>query len=160
MRVLFAAFAFAALLALATATQVRQCSGVERTIEDLSDRIQVGGCNKPPCRLRKDTSVGITMKFKPAQDVKNLQTAVSANILGVPFPFIGVDGESACNNIFLKDETTKAGCDLKAGEEYIYKNSIDVLKIYPRVKTVVSWGLKDQKGDYVICFEVPARITN
>ncbi|CAH1999650.1 unnamed protein product [Acanthoscelides obtectus] len=65
MRVLLAVFAFAALVALGAATQVKPCSGVERTIDNLNERIQVGGCNKPPCRLRKDTSVGITMKFQP-----------------------------------------------------------------------------------------------
>lgn len=83
---------------------------------------------------------------------------VSANILGIPFPFPGTDGTDACNDIY-KDQK-QVGCPLKAGEEYEYRHNIEVLAIYPRVKTVVHWGLTTpNKGD-LICFEVPARITN
>lgn len=66
-------------------------------------------------------------------EIKALTNSVSANILGIPFPFVGVDGEDACRNIF-KADGTKVGCNLKAGEEYVYKNKIEVLKIYPKVR--------------------------
>ncbi|KAJ8963261.1 hypothetical protein NQ318_018728, partial [Aromia moschata] len=36
-----------------------------KPIEDLQDRIQIGNCNKPPCRFRKDTVVQAEFKFKP-----------------------------------------------------------------------------------------------
>ncbi|KAG5871606.1 hypothetical protein JTB14_007926 [Gonioctena quinquepunctata] len=131
-----------------------------KSIEDLSKRVQIGSCKKPPCRLRKNTSITVHMKFKPDRDVKSLKASVSADILGIPFPFPGVDGTSACNDIYKEDEKTKAGCDLKAGEEYHFISKIDVLQIYPRLKTVVHWGLTDENEKDVICFEVPARITN
>lgn len=38
-----------------------------RSIEDLNERVKIGSCNKPPCRLRKDTVVNITLKFKPGK---------------------------------------------------------------------------------------------
>ncbi|CAH1163502.1 unnamed protein product [Phaedon cochleariae] len=148
------------VIAVGLATEVQECPGFEKSIENLSSRIAIGGCRKPPCRLRKDTSVEVTMKFSPDHQIKQLKNTVSANILGIPFPFVGVDGESACDNIYKTDGATKVGCDLKAGEEYIYKSKIDVLKVYPRLKTVVHWALTDGKGTDVICFEVPARITN
>lgn len=66
-------------------------------------------------------------------DIKQLKNTVNANILGIPFPFVGVDGEDACKYI-SKSNGTKAGCDLKSGEEYTYSNKIEVLKIYPKVK--------------------------
>ncbi|KAJ8968986.1 hypothetical protein NQ314_001996 [Rhamnusium bicolor] len=133
----------------------------ENKIEDLDDRVTVGACKKPPCRLRKNSAVNFVLKFKPEYDVTKLVNTVNANILGIPFPFVGVDGEDACDKIYKEDGTTKAGCNLKAGQEYVYKSSIDVLQIYPRIKTDVHWGLTDPntKKD-VICFEVPARITN
>jgi Niemann-Pick C2 protein len=57
---------------------------------------------------------------------------VNAKIAGVPFPFIGVDGTNACSQIFLPDGS-QAGCPLKAGQEYLYKNTLKVLDIYPKV---------------------------
>lgn len=66
-------------------------------------------------------------------DIKSLLNTVNANILGIPFPFAGVDGEDACKHIYNEDGTTKVGCNIKAGQEYVYKNEIEVLKIYPRV---------------------------
>ncbi|XP_018560916.1 ecdysteroid-regulated 16 kDa protein [Anoplophora glabripennis] len=148
------------LAAYCSATQVKQCKGIGRSIEDLNERVKIGACNKPPCRLRKDSVVGITLKFKPDHDIKSLVNTVNANILGIPFPFAGVDGVDACKNIYNEDGTTKVGCNIKAGQEYLYKSEIEVLKIYPRVKTVVHWGLTEPDGQDVICFEVPARITN
>jgi Niemann-Pick C2 protein len=57
---------------------------------------------------------------------------VNAKIAGVPFPFIGMDGTDACPQIFFPDGN-KAGCPLKAGQEYVYKNILKVLEIYPKV---------------------------
>lgn len=71
------------------------------------------------------------MSFAEA-DVPSVLNRVSANVFGVPFPFIGVDGTSACTNVF--DASGKqVGCPLKAGTEYVYKNKFDVLEAYPKV---------------------------
>lgn len=67
---------------------------------------------------------------------KQLRTRVFAILGGIPLPFLGVDGTSACGHVFLKDGTTKAGCPLKANNEYVYKNQFDVLAIYPTVSKV------------------------
>lgn len=71
------------------------------------------------------------------KDITSLRNNVFANIVGVPFPFIGVDGSEACGNIYTADGKTKADCPLKAGTEYVYKNAIDVLEIYPRVSLLL-----------------------
>lgn len=71
------------------------------------------------------------------QDVTSLKNTVSANILGVPFPFVGVDGSDACKFVTKSDGSKVPDCKLKAGEEYQYKNSIDVLKIYPKVSKFI-----------------------
>jgi Niemann-Pick C2 protein len=81
---------------------------------------------------------------------------VNALIGNLPFPFIGVDGVSACNNVF--DESgNKASCPLQKGQTYIYRNSFKVLEIYPKIQLVVHWALRSGNQD-IICFEVPARI--
>lgn len=64
----------------------------------------------------------------------SLNQAVNANVLGVPLPFIGVDGTDACGKIYEEDGTTKAGCHFEKGKTYVFKDNIDVLQIYPRVR--------------------------
>lgn len=97
------------------------------------------------------------MRFTPDKDLDTLTTRVHANILNLPLPFIGVDGKSACDNIFAEDGVTKLGCPLKAGTSYVYKNGFPVEDFYPTVQLVVHWALESQNKD-VVCFEVPARI--
>ncbi|RZC38153.1 epididymal secretory protein E1, partial [Asbolus verrucosus] len=94
------------------------------------------------------------------KDIEKLTNSVVAYIAGVPFPFVGYDQNDACPLIYTADGKEKAGCPLKAGQDYIYRDNIDVLQIYPRVKAVIHWGITGDDGNDVICFEVPARITN
>lgn len=94
-------------------------------------------------------------------DVKKLTTSVNAIILGVPLPFVGVDGTSACSNLYLSDGLTKTHCPLKAGESYVYKNAFDVLSIYPTINALdVHWALTESNNKELACFELPAKITN
>ena len=120
----------------------------------------------------------------------SLKTEVHAKILGIPFPFIGVDNTNACGNIFLADASTKARCPLAAGQEYIYRNKFDILEIYPKVgrsrspaypvtrsvvlthwadwlscwlpqvKVNVHWALVSQDNERILCFNVPAKIVS
>lgn len=92
-------------------------------------------------------------------DIKKLTTAVTANIAGLQLPFIGVDGTSACNNLYLEDGVTKTRCPLEAGQKYVYKNSFDVLPVYPSISQLdVRWALVDGSAKELACFELPARI--
>lgn len=94
-------------------------------------------------------------------DIKKLITNVNGIILGVPLPFIGVDGTSACNNLYLEDGVTKTNCPLKAGQPYVYKNSFDVLQLYPTIPALdVYWALIEGNQKELVCFEVPAKIIN
>ncbi|XP_017883515.1 NPC intracellular cholesterol transporter 2 [Ceratina calcarata] len=147
---------FVALIAIVGATQVNHC-GSDEKYED-QNQIKITGCNTPPCKLKRRTKASIEQKFVPDRDVENAVTVVNAAILGVPLPFVGVDGTSACNSIYNMDGTP-AGCSLKQGVEYIYKNEFSILAIYPTVSMVIHYELKD--GDHSIaCFEVPAKIVN
>lgn len=134
-------------------------SGDAKQLDD-SD-VSISKCAKGRCRLRKKTKVTIEMKLNPDHDVKQLTTRVGAIILGIPLPFIGVDGTSACNNIYTEDGTQKVKCPLKAGEKYLYKNSFDVLSIYPTLpELTVHWSLKESNDTDLVCFMLPAKITN
>lgn len=122
--------------------------------------MSISRCTKGRCRLRKNTKIEIVLKFTPDHDVKQLRTTVNAIIVGVPFPFIGVDGTSACNNLYLEDGETKTKCPLKAGTKYVYKNAFDVLPIYPSLPSLdVHWALSESNKKDLVCFEVPAKIS-
>lgn len=85
-----------------------------------------------------------------------MTTNVQATIGGFPFPFVGVDGVSACGNIY-DEEGKKVGCPLEKGKSYVYKNSFRVLDVYPRIQLLVHWALTTGGKD-VMCFEIDARI--
>ncbi|XP_003395667.1 ecdysteroid-regulated 16 kDa protein [Bombus terrestris] len=147
---------FVALLVVASATEVNQC-GTGEKFED-SNQVKITGCDVPPCKLKRRTKAAVEQKFVPSEDVENVVNSVSAAVVGVPLPFIGVDGTSACDNIF-KVDGTPAGCSLKKGVEYIYKREFPVLQIYPTISMVIHYALMDGNRT-VACFEVPAKITN
>lgn len=132
------------------------------------------------CKLRRKTVASVVLKFTPGKlfinqtlftnchntknvstftekDIKKLVTSVQAKILELPLPFPGVDGTSACNNVYEADGETKTSCPLKAGTPYVYKNSFEILEIYPQLSLVVHWALTSNNKD-VVCFELPARI--
>ncbi|XP_068619046.1 ecdysteroid-regulated 16 kDa protein-like [Battus philenor] len=136
-------------------TPAEQCEGVN--FENLRERIQVIPCGKKSCKLRKGTNTTVVLKFKPEFDVKTLVNEVYATVAGLPLPFLGVTGSSACPQV-TRSDGTPASCPLTAGEEFIYTNVFPIEPFYPNTDLRVHWALKD--GDKsVICFEVPAVIT-
>lgn len=142
--------------------------------------VSIKGCTSGICKLKRKTNAEIQLKIVPEKNsesrvcdkklvrlqlksnlyklllVNKLTTSVQAVINNLPFPFIGVDGTSACNNMF--DEAgNKVSCPLVKGKTYIYKNSFPVLEIYPKIQLLVHWALKEGNRD-LSCFEVHARI--
>ncbi|XP_028163604.1 ecdysteroid-regulated 16 kDa protein [Ostrinia nubilalis] len=146
--------ACAALVALAAATNVEQCSG--KSFDNLNENVQLSPCKKPPCRLKKGTQQHITINFTPDEDLDDIQNKVTAKVLGLDVPFVGVDGNSICDKLFT-ESGEKANCPVKAGTKYVYKDSFPVLSIYPTLNTNVHWELKGKRD--LICFTVPVRIS-
>jgi Niemann-Pick C2 protein len=104
-----------------------------KILEDTT-QVRITNCDAPPCKLKKRTKVMIEQRFTPKRDIQSLKTSVHATILGIPLPFIGVDGTDACGKIFNAADGSKAPCPLKQGSEYIYKNEFPILNIYPTVR--------------------------
>ncbi|XP_015109258.1 ecdysteroid-regulated 16 kDa protein [Diachasma alloeum] len=142
-------------VAFGESTDVIECKN-GRNLDNIKS-ITITNCEEPPCELKRGTRVELVQKFVPNEDVDRLTTSVSATILGVRLPFIGVDGSDACQNVY--DADGKVGCPLKAGTEYYYKNGFPVLEIYPKVKLVVSWALLGSSNP-ITCFEIPSKITS
>ena len=110
-------------------------SPAANTVLEDKTAVQISNCDAPPCKLQRLKNVTIEQRFTPDRDIADLTTAVHATLLGVPLPFIGVDGTPACGHIVSADGQ-KSGCPLKKGVEYLYKNEFPVLRIYPTVGTM------------------------
>nr|AXS78217.1 Niemann-Pick type C2 protein d [Adelphocoris lineolatus] len=159
------AFLFSVLLLIAAAacssvqaSKVLKCKG---SSIDVTNKVRISVCEEPPCQLRKRAVPEIRIAFRPDHDINNLVTSVQAQIGGIPFPFIGVDGTSACGKLFKSDGKTKADCPLKKGQDYFYVNSFKVYDQYPKVKLHIRWALRDPNANKMVsCFELPAKITN
>ncbi|XP_039757582.1 ecdysteroid-regulated 16 kDa protein-like [Pararge aegeria] len=151
----FLSLVVCSFLATASATNVQQCSGQSF---DLDENVQLSPCVKPPCRLKKGSDQHITISFRPKTDIEKVVNQVAADIAGVKFPFIGVDGAGICDKI-ENEAGEKASCPLKAGTKYVYKDSFPILSFYPRISLTVHWSLSNGEKD-IICFMVPAKIVN
>ncbi|KAJ9586363.1 hypothetical protein L9F63_019985 [Diploptera punctata] len=145
------------LLAVASSTPVESCKEEGKSHEE-SDNFVIGSCTRQPCKLKRKSTIDLEFKFIAPEDTPSITNNVHARILGIPFPFFGVDGTDACGQIFNPDGS-KAGCPLKGGRQYVYKNSFKVLEVYPKLKVVVHWALTSPKNRDVMCFNVPAKIT-
>ncbi|XP_056648777.1 NPC intracellular cholesterol transporter 2 homolog a-like isoform X2 [Diorhabda sublineata] len=127
--------------------------------DDLEDRVNLQNCTKPPCVAKKDTFLKVEFKFTPDHDVKGAVNKVTAEILTAKLPFPGVDGQSACSHIYEADKKTKVeNCEMKAGKDYYYSDGFEVLRIYPRIQTVVQWALEGSDEKNLMCFVVPVSI--
>lgn len=67
------------------------------------------------------------------REVKRLKQSVMAQVMGISMPFVGVDGTTACDNVYEEDRVTKANCPMKAGTTYVYLFQLKVLPKYPSV---------------------------
>ncbi|XP_054257902.1 ecdysteroid-regulated 16 kDa protein-like [Macrosteles quadrilineatus] len=135
-------------------TQVNECSG-----HSSGKRLEVNihGCEAPPCVLKKNTNATVEIRFVPVQKVEKLVNRVFARVI-FPLPFVGVDGESSCDSIYLPTGG-KAGCPVDAGTEYLYKQSFEIHSYYPSISPTVHWALLDSdSGESVVCFEVKSSI--
>ncbi|XP_050071340.1 ecdysteroid-regulated 16 kDa protein [Anopheles maculipalpis] len=141
------------------ATVVESCGATRSLVPIEENVVEISSCEKGPCKLKRRSTVSINQKFTPTEDVKSLSTTVFAKIVGLPLPFVGVDGTSACPYLFAEDGVTKQECPLKAGVPVVYKRSFDVLEIYPKIPSMtIHWELQTKSGRSITCFEVPAKI--
>nr|WJJ70412.1 venom protein U-MPTX.6-Mc26 [Megalopyge crispata] len=138
-------------VAYVAATEVLQCPN-----GPTPNSVEISDCPKSPCLLKRGTNKSVSITFTPTKNIKDLIAHVEANIGGVVSPFPGFDGTSVCDKIQTEDGQ-KASCPLKAGTRYVYKDSFQVFKSYPKVEPIVHWALQDGNKD-VVCFEMPSRI--
>lgn len=68
-------------------------------------------------------------------EVSRLTSSVYAWIFSIPFPYLGIDGTSACNNLSLRNGAPTT-CPIRKGQQYKYKAAIEVKATYPKVENI------------------------
>ncbi|XP_044593966.1 NPC intracellular cholesterol transporter 2 homolog a [Cotesia glomerata] len=123
--------------------------------------LSITNCNTPPCLLKKGTTVSVEEVFSVNKDISKLKTRVFAKTDYGIFPFLSVNNQDACPNIYNMNDT-KAECPLRANGIYKYKNEFFIYRFYPNVEVTVTWKLIEEvnqnKSNVISCFEVDARI--
>ncbi|GBM50437.1 hypothetical protein AVEN_53014-1 [Araneus ventricosus] len=107
------------------------------------------------CPLIRGNTTILTIRFEVASVVKNL-TAVVYGTLGdgdlfLNFPYKHRD---ACK------EESGLKCPLMPGKIHTYRASIEILKLYPKLKSVVKFELRGERKKNLICILVPTRIVD
>lgn len=138
-------------------TPINKCPG--KAIEPV--KLEIGDCTKHPCMIKRNTSIPVDIHFKLERDARQLFSNVHANIISIPFPFIGVDGSNVCDTLYDTDGKTKVSCPLKKDHVYRYINKFNILDRYPKIALTVHWSLNENKNSReIVCFDLPAKITN
>jgi len=144
------------------AVRVRLCSGDKKGTAKITD-VRISDCGRTPCKLKKGTDANFEVDFVASEDSAQAVNNVWATLAIIPVPFIGVHGTDACPQIFTTDDansTTPAGCPLEAGKTYTYRNSFHIMDLYPAVSVKVEYGINDENGKMIMCFQVPAKIVS
>merc|ERR1719154_1040382 len=113
----------------------------------------VDPCDNPSsCTLHKGKNSTISIAFTPNGMTKSVTSVVHGVIVGVPvpYPITGVDG---CKDSGLT-------CPLKPGVPVKFFKAIYVSKLYPSLKLLVKWELKDQDKKDLACVEIPVQVAS
>ncbi|XP_060079520.1 uncharacterized protein LOC132558921 [Ylistrum balloti] len=113
-------------------------------------RITVNPCPQEPCVLIRGTNVSVEVEFTSNVPTNNVTTSVHGIIGAIPVPFM-TSNSCANNNVV---------CPITANSNNIYRNYIPVLKLYPSLTLIVKWELKDDQGNDLVCFVLPASIAD
>ena len=141
---------FAILISLAYGKTVKyaDCGSTKSVVSS----VDINPCDAEPCVLHKGTNVSVSIEFTPNEDVTAGKAVVHGIIMHVPAPFPLPDADLC--------KFSSPTCPLKAGQKYVYKNNLEVKSIYPSLRLVVQWELKDSNNNELVCVKMPVSISS
>ncbi|CAL1285796.1 unnamed protein product [Larinioides sclopetarius] len=118
--------------------------------------ISVSQCeDEDICPLFRGNTTFLTIRFEVPSEVKNVTAAVHGTLGDrdkfISFPY---KHRNACK------EELGLKCPLIPGEIHNYKTPVEILKMYPKVKAVVKWELKEKRKKNLICILIPACVVD
>nr|UEK51385.1 Sy-MD2-LarExt-type-3 [Parasacculina yatsui]UEK51425.1 Sy-MD2-LarExt-type-1 isoform 1 [Parasacculina yatsui]UEK51426.1 Sy-MD2-LarExt-type-1 isoform 2 [Parasacculina yatsui]UEK51496.1 Sy-MD2-LarExt-type-2 isoform 1 [Parasacculina yatsui]UEK51497.1 Sy-MD2-LarExt-type-2 isoform 2 [Parasacculina yatsui] len=113
-------------------------------------RLEVTGCKRPPCELRRGTNVTLAAQFKPKTSVGKLRGEIGGVIRGIKFPF--KKDEEVCRHL------VKGQCSSESSEPFLYIAVFGVPAFAPTIRVGAQWTIKNEHGDTVVCVTIPSVI--
>ncbi|XP_077412522.1 NPC intracellular cholesterol transporter 2-like [Vanacampus margaritifer] len=111
--------------------------------------VDITPCPTQPCQLHREQSYSVNVTFDSGVQSKTSKAVVHGVIAGVPVPF-PIPIEDGC----------KSGiqCPIQKQKNYHYLNQLPVKKVYPAIKLVVEWELRDDANQDLFCIKFPVEI--
>ncbi|KAM6201986.1 NPC intracellular cholesterol transporter 2 [Rhynchocyon petersi] len=149
MHFLVSAFLFLVLGAasLAEPVKFKDCGSVVGELKE----VNVIPCPTQPCQLHKGQFYGINVTFTSNTYSQNSTASVYGILLNISVPFHIPESDGCKSGI---------DCPIQKDKTYSYLNKLPVKDEYPSIKLVVKWELKDDKGQYLFCWEIPLQIVS
>ncbi|CAL8272608.1 unnamed protein product [Merluccius merluccius] len=113
--------------------------------------VDINPCPRQPCQLRKGQSYSVNVTFSSAVESQTSKAIVHGVIAGVPIPF-AIPVQDGCKS--------GIACPIEKESNYHYVNELPVKEIYPSIKLVVEWELRDDDGKDLFCIEFPVQIVS
>ncbi|XP_062584044.1 NPC intracellular cholesterol transporter 2-like [Saccostrea cucullata] len=108
--------------------------------------VDVDPCPALPCALPHGKDITLHATFTPSVSSSTFKSSVHGIILGLPVPY-GVPTGSLSGPIV-------------AGQEVVYTNTLHVSPLYPKIRLIVKWEIKDEHNHDLFCFLLPVHITS
>ena len=119
--------------------------------------LQISGCSKYPCELRRNTNASIDVEFESKARITDVELKIEGELNGKRVPF-NAQADNHCVTA-INEMKSQSKCLLKRNEKYHYKFGMDIKEEYPTVSVTVHYSLMF-KGKPILCFNFPARIVN
>ncbi|KAK2707540.1 NPC intracellular cholesterol transporter 2 homolog a-like [Artemia franciscana] len=128
-------------------TLYKDCGSINGKVRS----VNVEGCSSGPiCILKSGTNVTLNVEFEALTDTNKLTSVVHGIIGGIPLPFL-LPNDNGCISSGIK-------CPVVNEETYHYESDLEILQIYPKIRVIVKWELKDETGKDMFCILIPAAI--
>ncbi|XP_065144632.1 NPC intracellular cholesterol transporter 2 [Paramisgurnus dabryanus] len=113
--------------------------------------VDIQPCPQQPCKLHKGQSYTVNVTFSSNVVSQTSKAIVHGEIARVPVPFpIPID------------DGCKSGiqCPIKEKLTYSYVNQLPVKSVYPEIRLVVKWELRDDLSKDLFCIRFPVEIVS
>ncbi|XP_026467104.1 NPC intracellular cholesterol transporter 2 homolog a-like [Ctenocephalides felis] len=132
------------------ATKVAKC---DRNTP-LPDSVEVAGCDRLPCSLKRGTDSLTEVKLTLPSDTATLAPYVKAKVGGLTVPYpLPPHLNNACDHL-----NDGAQCPLKKGDQVTYNLKVPVLQSYPSINLDLMVSLVDDSNESVVCFKIPCKV--
>lgn len=113
--------------------------------------VDIVPCPHQPCQLHKGQSYSVNVTFNSAVESKTSKAVVHGVIAGLPVPFPIPDDDGCTSGI---------QCPIESQKSYTYVNQLPVKTVYPSIRLVVEWELRDDASKDLFCIKFPVQIVD